>query len=461
MSRILVVDDEKSMRDFFDILLRREEHEVETAESGEEALNLIARKSYDLVITDLKMSRVTGLDVLEGVKKASSDTEVIVITAYSAVETAIQAMRLGAFNYLSKPFNNEEIKIVIEKALEKRDLVAENLRLHRAVAEGEPFKRIVGRSEPMRDLFQQVRQIAPTRSTVLITGESGSGKEMVARAVHNSSPRTGAVMVVVNCGAIPHDLMESEIFGHVKGAFTGAVSDKKGLARVAHRGTLFLDEIGELPSMMQVKLLRLLQEKLFKPVGGTQEVEVDLRIIAATNRDLEEEIKAGRFREDLYFRLNVIHLQVPPLRERREDIPLLAQHFLRKYAAELGREIRGFSKDALHVITTYGFPGNVRELENLVERSVAFETGDWISMDSLPPKVLRTFNEGEASLAPAEQLEGLGSGFSLDQYLERIERHHVAEAFRATGGSVTKAAERLGLSFRSMRYKMAKYGVKK
>ena len=461
MSRILVVDDEKSMRDFFDILLRREEHDVETAASGEDALELISRQTYDLVITDLKMPRITGLDVLGGVKKAHPDTEVIVITAYSAVETAIQAMRLGAFNYLSKPFNNEEIKIVIEKALEKRALVVENQRLQEAMVQGEPFQRIIGRSGPIREIFRQVRQIAPTRSTVLITGESGTGKEMVARAVHHASSRTGESFAVVNCGAIPHDLMESEIFGHVKGSFTGAVSDKKGMAEVAHGGTLFLDEIGELPALMQVKLLRLLQEKCFKPVGGTREVEVDLRIIAATNRNLEEEVVAGRFREDLYFRLNVIHLHVPPLRERRDDIPLLAQHFLRTYASELGREIRGLSAEALHVVMTYGFPGNVRELENLVERSVAFETGEWISVESLPPKILRTYNEGEASLVQGDQPEGLGPDFSLDHYLERIERHHVAEALRATGGSVTKAAERLGLSFRSMRYKMAKYGVKK
>jgi len=461
MSRILVVDDEKSMRDFFDILLRREEHEVETAASGDEALELIARKAYDLVVTDLKMPRITGLDVLSGVKRASPDTEVIVITAYSAVETAIEAMRLGAFNYLSKPFNNEEIKIVIEKALEKRRLVVENQRLQEAVQQGEPFQRIIGRSEPIREIFRQVRQIAPTRSTVLLTGESGTGKEMVARAVHHASPRTGQSFAVMNCGAIPQDLMESEVFGHVKGSFTGAVSDKSGMAEVAHGGTLFLDEIGELPPLMQVKLLRLLQEKRFKPVGGTREVEVDLRIIAATNRDLEEEVNAGRFREDLYFRLNVIHLHVPPLRDRRDDIPLLAQHFLRKYASELGREIRGFSQEALHVVMTYAFPGNVRELENLVERSVAFEVGEWVSVDALPPRILRTYNEGEASLIRSEQRDGLGPDFSLDRYLERIERHHVAEALRATSGSVTKAAERLGLSFRSMRYKMAKYGVKK
>ncbi|MFH1530891.1 MAG: sigma-54 dependent transcriptional regulator [Pseudomonadota bacterium] len=461
MSRILVVDDEKSMRDFFDILLRREEHEVQTAASGEEALELIARQAFDLVITDLKMPRVTGLDVLGGVKKYSSDTEVIVITAYSAVETAIEAMRLGAFNYLSKPFHNEEIKLVIEKALEKRRLVVENQRLHEAVLHGEPFQRIIGRSGPIREIFRQVRQIAPTRSTVLITGESGTGKEMVARAVHHASPRTGGAFAVMNCGAIPHDLMESEVFGHVKGAFTGAGSDKKGMAEVAQGGTFFMDEIGELPPLMQVKLLRLLQEKRLKPVGGTREVEVDLRIIAATNRNLEDEVAAGRFREDLYFRLNVIQLHVPPLRERREDIPLLAQHFLRKYASELGREIRGFSKEALHVMMTYGFPGTVRELENLVERSVAFEVGEWISVESLPPKILRTYNEGEASLVQAEQHEGLGPDFSLDQYIERIERHHVSEALRTAGGSVTRAAERLGLSFRSMRYKMAKYGVKK
>jgi len=434
---------------------------VETAASGDEALELIARKAYDLVVTDLKMPRITGLDVLSGVKRASPDTEVIVITAYSAVETAIEAMRLGAFNYLSKPFNNEEIKIVIEKALEKRRLVVENQRLQEAVQQGEPFQRIIGRSEPIREIFRQVRQIAPTRSTVLLTGESGTGKEMVARAVHHASPRTGQSFAVMNCGAIPQDLMESEVFGHVKGSFTGAVSDKSGMAEVAHGGTLFLDEIGELPPLMQVKLLRLLQEKRFKPVGGTREVEVDLRIIAATNRDLEEEVNAGRFREDLYFRLNVIHLHVPPLRDRRDDIPLLAQHFLRKYASELGREIRGFSQEALHVVMTYAFPGNVRELENLVERSVAFEVGEWVSVDALPPRILRTYNEGEASLIRSEQRDGLGPDFSLDRYLERIERHHVAEALRATSGSVTKAAERLGLSFRSMRYKMAKYGVKK
>jgi two-component system, NtrC family, response regulator PilR len=461
MSLILVVDDEKSMRTLFEILLKREGHEVETAKSGEDALAMVAEKTYDLVITDLKMPRVTGLDVIKGVKKISPDTEVIVVTAYSTVETAISAMKLGAFNYLSKPFNNEEIKVVIEKALERRALAAENLRLQEALSEGQSFQRIVGNSESIRRVFQQVRQIAGTRITVLITGESGTGKELVARAIHFSSPRARKPFKVVSCGAIPENLMESELFGHVKGAFTGAVSDKKGIVEAASGGTLFLDEIGELSLLLQVKLLRVLQERNIKPVGALNDIDVDLRVVAATNRNLEEEVKAGRFREDLFFRLNVINLEVPPLRDRREDIPLLARYFLDKVSEELDRSIKGFSKEALHLMMEYRFPGNVRELENLVERALAFETGDWVSPESLPPRVLKALKEGgDAVVRDVESLD-FTDDFSLEDYLERVERHHIKSSIRATDGSVTKAAKRLGLSFRSFRYKMSKYGIKR
>ncbi len=459
MGRILVVDDEKSMRDFFDILLRKQGHEVTTAPGGAEALSMLARNAFDLVITDLKMPQVTGLDVLKGTREFSPHTEVIVMTAYSTVDTAIQAMKLGAFNYLSKPFNNDEITLVIEKALEKRNLVAENQRLQEALEKGNTFARIVGQSAAMRDVFRQIRQVAPMKTTVLITGESGTGKELIARAIHQASGREHSPIAVVNCGAVPENLMESELFGHMKGSFTGATVDKKGMAQMADGGTLFLDEVGELNLQMQVKLLRLLQEKKVKPVGGVKEIEVSARIIAATNRDLEADVVTGAFREDLFFRLNVIHIHIPPLRERREDIPLLARYFLDKFAGELDKTVKGFERETMHMLMTYNFPGNVRELENVVERALAFETSEWVTPASLPPKLLREVEAHPTSATTDTGIDGFTQENSLDHYLERIEKHHLEAALKAVNGSVTRAAERLGLSFRSMRYKMSKFGI--
>ena len=376
MARILVADDERSMREFLEILLLKEDHEVLLADSAPRAIEMAASRDPDLVITDLKLGQMSGLDVLAAVKGLRTDVEVIMITAFASTENAIQAMKLGAYDYVVKPFKVDEISVVIQKALEKRALVAENRALKSRLEGRDRFARLVGRSSAMRDVFNVVEKVAPTSTTVLVTGESGVGKELVARAVHEKSPRSAGPFVAVNCGAIPEGLLESELFGHVKGAFTGADKTKSGLFQTASTGTLFLDEIGELPLPLQVKLLRALQDRRVKPVGGVEDIEVDSRIIAATNRDLQAEVKAGRFREDLFYRLNVIQVKVPPLRERREDVLLLAEHFLKQFAKEHGRPNLSFSRAALGALADYSFPGNVRELENIVERSVTLAETD-------------------------------------------------------------------------------------
>jgi two-component system response regulator PilR (NtrC family) len=455
MARILVVDDERSMREFLEILLSKKGHDVETASDGNAARTLVGQTEYDLVVTDLKMPGPSGMDVLAAVKQTWPETEVIVMTAYSTTETAVEAMRRGAYHYVCKPFEVNEVSVIIEKAMEKRDLVLSNRRLKDEVG-SRSFESLVGGSAKMGDLFRTIRRIADTKSSVLVTGESGTGKELVARAIHFNSSRRDKPLTVINCGAIPDALMESELFGHVKGSFTGAVADKKGLFEVANGGTIFLDEIGELTPHLQVKLLRAIQERKVKPVGGVREVDIDVRLVAATNKDLEAEVKAGRFRDDLYFRINVIQLQIPPLRERREDIPVLAHHFLERHGHELPRTIRGFTREAMRLLSGYDFPGNVRELENIVERALAFEHGEWISPESLPSRLT-----GVTAAQPDPDVRPGPESFNLDQYVEDIERKWVLEAMQACMGSVTESARKLGISFRSMRYKLAKYGIRK
>jgi len=450
MARILVADDERSMREFLEILLSKEGHEVILAESAPKAIELAGARDPDLVITDLRLGQTSGLDVLSAVKSRRSDVEVIMITAYATAENAIQAMKLGAYDYIVKPFKVDELSVVIQKALEKRALVAENQALKYRLENRDRFSSMVGRSQPMREVFGVVEKVAPTRTTVLITGESGVGKELVARAVHEKSTRATGPFVAVNCGAIPEGLLESELFGHVRGAFTGAAQAKPGLFTTATGGTLFLDEIGELPLPLQVKLLRALQDRRVKPVGGVEDIEIDARIIAATNRDLQAEVKAGKFREDLFYRLNVIQIKVPPLRERREDVITLAEHFLRKFAREAGRTSFSLSRAALSALTDYSFPGNVRELENIIERGVTLAEGDVIDLDDLPASVRA------APAAIDATVTDIRPGFDLQKSLDDLERQYLERALSQANGVKLEAAKLLGLTFRSFRYRLKK-----
>jgi two-component system response regulator PilR (NtrC family) len=453
---ILVVDDELSMREFLEILLRKEGYSVDTAKHGEEALASLDRHPYDLVICDIMMPRVDGMQVLRRVKEVSPETQVIMITAFASTESAVEAMKIGAYDYITKPFKVDEIKLVIAKALEKSRLVQENTLLRQELKSRYAFENLlVGSSRPMLELYEMIRQVASTRSNVLVSGESGTGKELAAKATHYLSPRKDKPFLTVNCGAIPRELMESELFGHKKGAFTGAYQHKKGLFEMADQGTIFLDEIGELDTSIQVKLLRAIQDKTFKAVGGLEDVLVDVRVIAATNLNLEEAVAQGRFREDLYYRLNVIRLRMPPLRERKDDIPILAQHFLEVYAKELGKPIKKISSEAELKLLAYDYPGNVRELENIIERAVALEHQDVILPESLPEFLRRPEEPGAVPAAVALPEQGM----NLDVTIEEIERRLITEALRRSKGVKKDAAELLGISFRSFRYRLAKLGL--
>jgi two-component system response regulator PilR (NtrC family) len=450
-ARILVVDDEQSMREFLEIFFRGDGYDVLTTGNVDSALVALDSDDFDVVISDLQMPGRSGLELLHAVKDKAPDTVVIMITAFATAETAITAMKQGAYDYVTKPFKVDELRLVVEKALEKRLLAAENQRLRTELRRETRRRHLVGNSRAMQQLYEMVARVADTRTHVLIQGESGTGKELVARAIHDESERRDQPFVAVNCGAIPENLLESELFGHVKGAFTGAVQNKAGLFEAAHRGTLFLDEVGELPAALQVKLLRVLQDKAVRRVGGTSDHQVDVRIVSATNRRLEDEV-AGRFREDLYYRLNVIQIGLPPLRERAEDIPLLVQHFVERFAAELGKPVRGFSDAALDRLAWHPFPGNVRELENLVERAVALCSSETIGLESLPPSVLEPAAKAAAPKLPLE-------GTNLDSLVNEFERGLLEEALRQSRGVKKRAAVLLGISFRSFRYRLEKLGM--
>jgi two-component system, NtrC family, response regulator PilR len=452
------VDDERSMRELLAIVLRREGHEVLQAEDGRRALEVLEREPIDMLISDIKMPDMSGVEVLRAAKRIGPDVIGIMITAFASVNSAVEAMQLGAYDYLSKPFNIDELKLKVRKALEGRRLQQENVLLRRALQSSHQFANIIGHGPAMLAVFELVRTIAPTVSTVLVTGESGTGKELVARAIHFNSPRRDHPFVAVNCGGLSETLLESELFGHVRGAFTGAETNKKGLLEVAERGTIFLDEIGEMSPLMQVKILRVLQERRFRRVGGTDEIAADIRIITATNRDLGRLVAEGRFREDLYYRINVIPVQLPPLREHLEDIPLLAGHFIRKYSSQMGKTITGLSGEALECLSGYAWPGNIRELENAIERAVALERTPTILPESLPAQ-LQPRGEGTATGRPRPGPLPT-DGFDLEQHVQDIEREYIAEALRQAGGVKMKAAELLGMSFRSFRYSMKKYNLK-
>ena len=456
MARILVVDDERSMREMLEILLRKAGHTVVLEEDVPAACGRLADDEFDLVITDLRLGTRSGIEVLERTKARWPHTEVVMITAYASTENAVQAMRLGAYDYVIKPFKVDEISVVVQKALEKRALVRENASLKKQLDERTRVGNLLGKSAAMRELFSLIERVAPARTTVLVTGESGVGKELVARAIHERSPRAEKPFVAVNCGAIPEGLIESELFGHEKGAFTGATQAKPGLFELADGGTLFLDEIGELPLHVQVKLLRALQQRTVRSVGGVKDVEVDARIVAATNRDLADEVKAGRFREDLYYRLNVIGLKVPPLRARREDVLLLAEHFLRRFGEEQGRTLH-LSREAQAALLDYDFPGNVRELENLMERAATLSPDEEIDPDVFPPQ-LRTHGGAVSVHSAAIDDDGdLPPGFDLQGWLDACERRMLERALAQSGGNKTEAARLLGITFRSIRYRLAKF----
>jgi two-component system, NtrC family, response regulator PilR len=450
VKRILVVDDEQSMREVLAIMLRREGYEVVAASSRAQAAAALAQGPVSLVITDVKLPDGDGIEVLRHVKTASPETVVVVITAFGSTQTAVAALKLGAHDYLLKPFDVDELKIVVRNALEKQRLSEENQILKAEFRTRHGVQGIVGSSAAMNAVFQLVRSVAGTNSTVLIQGESGTGKELVAKAIHAHSPRQEWPFVSVNCAALPETLLESELFGHMRGAFTDAHQNKKGLFEAAHRGTLFLDEIAETAPAMQVKLLRALQERRIRRVGSTEEIEVDVRVVAATNRPLDQLVRERLFREDLFYRLNVIPLRMPALRDRAEDIPLLAEHFLTRFSQEMGKAVTSLSDGALDLLSHYPWPGNVRELENVIERAVALETTGIVQPERLPDSV-----RGGGTVAPTP---ALAEGFSLDRHMASIERDLVQAALTQSRDR-SRAAVLLGVSPRSLRYLIRKHNL--
>ena len=457
-ARVLVVDDERSMRELLSIVLRRDGYDVLIAEDGATAVELLKRERVDILITDIRMPHMNGVDLLREAKRIAPDIVSIVMTAFASTETAVEALRLGAADYVHKsPNAASELRLRVGRELERKRLQQENVLLKRAMRTSHQFANIIGTSTPMLALFQLVETIAPTSSTVLITGESGTGKELVARAIHVNSPRRERPFVALNCGALSETLLDSELFGHMRGAYTGADSNKKGLIEVAEKGTIFLDEIGEMSPVVQVKLLRVLQERKFRRLGGTEEIDADIRILAATNRDLSKMVADGTFREDLFYRINVIPLRLPSLRERIDDIPLLAEHFVARFAEQMGKPIAGISGAAVARLKLYGWPGNIRELENAMERAVALEQSPTILIESLPENLANREPESAAIAAPEAFPD---AGFDLERHVQDIEREYIAEALRRAGGVKVKAAELLGMSFRSFRYYTKKYNLK-
>jgi two-component system response regulator PilR (NtrC family) len=452
--RLLVVDDEESIREFLEIMLKKEGYEVTCAEDGAKAKDLLSKKTFDMVISDLQMPNMTGIELLKHVKESYPDLVFMMITAFGTTESAVEAMKMGAYDYLTKPFKIDEVRLNIQNALRSKSLEVENRVLKKELKQEYSFQSLVGNSEAMHKIFDLVKRVSQTPTNVLITGESGTGKEVVAKAIHYNGPLKDKPFITINCGAIPEQLMESEMFGHKKGSFTGAVADKSGLFEVADGGTLFLDEVGELPVTIQVKLLRAIQERVIRRVGATEDIKVDVRICAATNRDLEEMVKNGTFRQDLFYRLNVINIKTPSLRERSDDIPLLANHFLRKYNDRLNKQIGQISVEAMELLQKYDYPGNVRELENIIERTVALEGGAAILPESLPAFVNTPTGR---KLASSHEIEIGEDGIDLDKVMGKIEKELLVKAIHASNGVKKKAAKLLHISFRSMRYRVEKY----
>lgn len=455
-SKILVVDDERSMREFLGIMLAKEGYGVSQCPDGETALRQAGEDIFDLAIVDIRMPKMDGITVLERLREIAPETIVIMITAFASTDTAVRAMKTGAYDYITKPFKIDEIKLIIRNALERKDLEKENILLKRLVETKYSFDQIIGQSPKMLAIYELMEKVAPTKTNILITGESGTGKELVAKAIHFNSPRKEQAFVTLNCGAIPENLLESELFGHMKGAFTGAMYNKRGLFEVADGGSILLDEIGELPLSMQVKLLRVIQDKEFTRVGGTDPIKVDVRIISASNKDLEEAVREKKFREDLYYRLNVIQIKLPLLRERKEDIPLLTEHFFEKYIQELGKDIRKISPDAMKLLVNYDYPGNVRELQNVIERAIALETSNTLTVENL-----ESYMDEQRGIKRIDEtfFDIPVEGIDLEKVVGDLERNLLIKALERAKGVKKKAAELLNINFRSIRYRLEKYGI--
>jgi two-component system response regulator AtoC len=446
--QVLVIDDEENLRHYLQLVLGEAGYQVETASDGAEALEKMQHHTWDIVLCDIRMPRMDGMALLKEAKARSLEGTIIMMSAYGTVETAVEAMKIGAYDYVSKPFNADEIILTIKKAEERERLREENIRLKAEAQRDYDLENIVAQSEAMRKVFDFIKKVARYKSSVLITGESGTGKELVARAIHYNSDRRDKPLISINCGAIPENLLESELFGHVKGAFTDAVKTKKGLFEMAHQGTMFLDEVGELPQSLQVKLLRVLQDGEIRRVGDTASFQVDVSLIAATAKDLESEVKHGRFREDLYYRLNVLPIHLSPLRERKEDIPSLVEHFIELYNKKLGLRIKGASKQAMQRFLQYSWPGNVRELENIIERGMILAEKDTIGLEALPMHV----QEGSQSTP-------VSSGLSIKKGAREMEIRLIQEALNKTGGNRLQAARILEISHKALLYKLKEYGL--
>ena len=447
--KILIVDDETAHCQMLEVVLKAEKYATQRAQDGQSAIEAVKERFYDLILMDIRMNRVGGIEALEKIKEISPDIPIIMMTAYGSVDTAVQAMRSGAYDYLTKPLDIDELKILVAKALRHHQLEKENIFLKEQLGSRFDFSNIIGRSRAMKELLETVAMVAPSEATVLILGESGTGKELIANAIHQNSPRSNHPFIKVNCAALPETLLESELFGHEKGAFTGAVSRRQGRFHLAHKGSILLDEIAEMSMATQSKILRVLQEREFEPIGSSETVKVDTRIITATNKNLQEEVKANRFREDLYYRINVVNLNVPSLRDRREDIPLLVDFFLKRYAKKNHRNLKGFTPKAMDLLMRYDWPGNIRELENVVERSVIMMRGDFITPDEFPG-VLKSLDP-EYEQISAEMLSG--------KSLKEMEKAMIMRTLQETGGNRTHAAEILGISRRTLQLKLKEYGV--
>ncbi|MBM4439949.1 MAG: sigma-54-dependent Fis family transcriptional regulator [Candidatus Rokubacteria bacterium] len=452
--RVLVVDDERSMRELLAITLRQAGYDVTLTEGGAAAVERLGREAFDLVVTDLRMDGTDGMDVLRAVRDRAPDTPVVVVTAYASTETAVEAMKLGAYDYVTKPFKLDEIRVTLANALERKRLKDENRALRKQLTRTGPFEGFIGKSAPMQAVFETIRKTAASGSTVLVTGESGTGKELVARALHEASPRHARPFVSINCGAVPETLIEAELFGHVKGAFTGAVAASEGLFAAADGGTLFLDEITEIPPSLQVKLLRAIQERQVRHIGDTRDIAVDVRLVAASNRDVQRAVADGVLREDLFYRLNVIPIHVPPLRERRDDIPLLVAHFIEKVAAAQGKPVRRVAPEAMALLEAHPWPGNIRQLENVIERALVLGTGDVIDVHALPGDLRQPSRAGDLPVdLPMD-------GLDLEATLAQIEQRYIEMALQRTSGVQTRAAELLRVSFRQFRYKLRKHSLR-
>jgi two-component system response regulator PilR (NtrC family) len=454
MSTILVVDDDRSMREFLEILLTKEQYQVSLAASGEEAFQILDENTFDLVITDIRMKDIDGIDVLKKAKKESPETMVVMISAFATADTAVEAMKEGAYDYVPKPFKVGDFKKIIQDTLtSKRAVPVEESKDHEK--ERCHFGHLIGESPQMRKVYDLIGRVAQTKTNILISGESGTGKELVAMAIHQQSPRNDQPFVVINCAGIPENLIESELFGYKKGAFTGAGTDKDGLFDAAEGGTVFLDEVGELTPTIQVKLLRVIQERTFTAIGGTEEKSIDVRLISATNKDLETEVINKQFREDLFFRLNVIHIPIPPLRERDGDLPLLGQFFIEKYSHELGKDVKKISAYAMDILGQYSFPGNVREFENIIERSVALEASNIV----LPESLTLSHFKMDLPREDRRHVDLTPEGIDLEKVMAEIERDYLIKALEMANGSKQKAAELLGINMRSLRYRLGKLGL--